>query len=251
MAAALAALLWDVDGTLAETELQGHRRAFNRAFASQGLDWHWDRVTYRRLLAVSGGRERLQAYALERQQPLTTLQMDQLVQTKAHLYRQLVEQGELELRPGVARLIQEAAAAGLAQVIVTTSSRSAVAALAQALLGELADCFAFWICGEDVPRKKPDPAAYRLALQQLGLAARQGLALEDSPQGLAASTGAGLPCLITLAESSEPEAERWSGAAAAVLDGLGDGQQPARVLRGPGCPKGTVDLAYLQQVGRP
>ena len=250
MAAALAALLWDVDGTLAETELQGHRLAYNRAFRDQQLDWHWDEATYRRLLAVSGGRERLQAFGQERDTRLVAGDLEALMTSKARHYRQLVDDGGLTLRPGVARLLEEAAAAGLAQVIVTTSSRQAVEALSQAVLGPLAHRFRFWVCGEDVPRKKPDPAGYRLALTQLGLEPSAALALEDSPQGLAASRGAGLACMLTLAACSEPHPLRWGQSAAAVVDGLGDGTEPVTVLQGPPCPTGRVDLAYLQGLKR-
>jgi hypothetical protein len=170
--------------------------------------------------------------------------------------------GALPLRPGVARLVREAAAAGLDQAIVTTSSRAAVEALCQGMAADLRACFRFWICGEDVSRKKPDPLAYQLAIDRLGTAPARILAIEDSRNGLLAATGAGLACLVTLSASSRHEAEAARAAAPvspergadpfdralAVLDGLGTPDLPAHPHRGPGCPDGQVTLSWLQQV---
>ena len=186
------ALLWDVDGTLAETEDQGHRPAFNQAFRDAGLPWHWDSQLYRRLLAVSGGRERLARFLkdVEGRTPDAEL-LDELVERKQFHYMRLVRQGCCALRPGVSRLLHEAAASGLPQAVVTTSSRRAVEALAEGVLGELRQVFAFWICGEDVAIKKPDPSAYTQAVERMALPASALLAIEDSPQGLAAASAAG------------------------------------------------------------
>ncbi len=249
MAAELTALLWDVDGTLAETELDGHRRAFNRAFADAGLPWHWDVPLYQQLVRISGGRERIAAF-LTQKEGLTPdpLRVEQLQAAKQRHYNALVEQGALRLRPGVERLIRSAAAAGVVQAIVTTSSRPAVQALLDRLLPDHASCFALWVCGEDVDRKKPDPAAYALALTQLDLAPSGAIALEDSGNGVAAATGAGLTTLVTRSGSSATEASEAFAAAAAVLDHLGEPQQPLSVHRGPACPQGLITLSYLQQL---
>ncbi|MEB3200245.1 MAG: HAD-IA family hydrolase [Synechococcaceae cyanobacterium] len=248
MAPRLAALLWDVDGTLAETELDGHRRAFNHAFAAAGLPWRWDADTYCRLLAVSGGRERLGVYLqeVEGQAPAAGL-LEHLVALKQTHYSELVSRGELALRPGVASLIAEAAAAGLPQGIVTTSSRRAVTALARGVLGELAGAFSFWICGEDVPAKKPDPSAYRLGLERLGLqGAAQVLAIEDSGNGLAAAGAAGLPCLVSLSRASAREPRSAFARATAVVESLAVDDGAVRVLQGPPCAAGQVTLSWLE-----
>lgn len=249
MAEGLAALLWDVDGTLAETEGEGHRVAFNRAFADAGLPWHWDPGTYRQLLAVSGGRERLAAYlaGLEAE-PLPPDRLEALWRSKQNHYVQLLAEGRLRLRPGVARLIGEAAAAGLAQAIVTTSARPAVEALFVGLLGDLRQAFAFWVCGDDVAAKKPDPEAYRRALDQLAVVPERVLVLEDSANGLAAATAAGLPCLVTLSSLSLEEPATAFAAARAVIDGLGDGTAPILVRQGPPCARAGVSLSYLQRL---
>lgn len=246
------AILWDVDGTLAETELDGHRRAFNLAFAEEGLPWQWDAATYLPLLRISGGRERMRRFLEQMEQPLSEARIERLQQRKQQHYDRLVRGGGLSLRSGVARLIAAAAAAGLRQAIVTTSGRASVQALAQTTGPELLHAFDFWICGEDVARKKPDPMGYALAIEQLGLDPGSILAIEDSRNGLQAATAAGLPCLVTLSDSS-----RWEGgddgtqgfeSALAVLDGLGEPSRPVRVLRGPSCPEGLVTLAWLHSL---
>jgi|694.fasta_scaffold00865_47 HAD superfamily hydrolase (TIGR01509 family) len=221
--AELAALLWDVDGTLAETEFDGHRPAFNAAFTELGVDWQWDEATYRRLLAVSGGRERICAWAREREgRPPAADLLEALLQRKRHHYGRLLLAGAVTLRPGVVRLIREAADAGLRQVIVTTSGRSAVADLCGGCLAELAGAFAFRICGEDVALKKPHPEAYRQALERLDLPAERALALEDSGNGLAAARGAGVTTLLTLSSLSRGEPAAAHAGAAAVVDSLED-----------------------------
>ena len=249
----LQALLWDVDGTLAETELDGHRRAFNLAFTDEGLPWRWDPATYLRLLAVSGGRERLRAFLRDQEGgPPAPDRIERLQTRKQVHYIQLVRSGAVAFRDGVVRLICEAAEAGLRQVIVTTSSRQAVAALLEAAPDGLAEAFAFWICGEDVERKKPDPEAYRLAATRLGAAPPTLLAIEDSGNGLRAARAAGLPCLVTLSRSSRgefgPEGQGDFAQALALLDGLGEPDCPARALQGPACPQGHVTLSWLQQL---
>jgi HAD superfamily hydrolase (TIGR01509 family) len=242
----LQALLWDVDGTLAETERDGHRLAFNRAFAESGVPLHWDVNHYGELLAISGGRERISA-ALEAAQggPADPGWVAELQSRKQRHYAALVAAGELRLRPGVAELITEASAAGVVQAIVTTSGRPAVTALADHLLAGLAGCFRLWVCGDDVVRKKPDPEAYLSALHQLGLPAEVALALEDSGHGLEAAQRAGVACLITRSHYGGTEPPERLLPARAVVSQLGGG---AAVLRGPACQGQRITLSYLQDL---
>ena len=244
-----AALLWDVDGTLAETELDGHRVAFNCAFQEAGLPWHWDVPTYQRLLGISGGRERIAAYleAMEGQRP-DPARVEALQAAKQRAYNALVAAGALSLRPGVGRLLRSAAEHGLPQAIVTTSSRQAVHRLLDQLLPDHRSCIDLWVCGEDVPRKKPDPAAYLQALERLALPADRVMALEDSGNGVASAVAAGLTVLVTRSSSSAGEPPAAFAAAAAELDHLGEPDQPLRVSRGPACPQGWVTLSYLHQL---
>lgn len=257
MAPALSALLWDVDGTLAETEFEGHRVAFNRSFEAAGLPWRWEPSTYGRLLAVAGGHERITAFLrqVEGRTPERG-RVEELQHRKQAFYAELVQQGGLALRPGVARLVAEAAAAGLRQVIVTTSGRGAVQALLEGAPPALGRAFDFWVCGDDVARKKPDPEAYRLALARLagtgseavGGAASGVLVLEDSPAGLAAATGAGLPCLVCLSAATREEPDGRFSAARAVVESLGEPGNPIVVRRGPPCPAGQVTLSWLERL---
>lgn len=250
--APIRALLWDVDGTLAETELEGHRRAFNRAFAEEGLAWHWDVDTYLRLLRISGGRERMRSFGRDGDQPISDAQIERLQHRKQRHYEQLVRSGAVGLRPGVRRLILETHAAGLPQAIVTTSDRASVQALVEGAAAGLAEAFRFWICGEDVERKKPDPQGYERALVQLGLPPEEVLVIEDSRNGLQAAAAAGLACLVTLSDSSRweagPDGQEGFEAALAVLDSLGEPERPLRQHRGPAAPPEHVTLAWLQRL---
>lgn len=249
MVQGLKALLWDVDGTLAETEFEGHRHGFNLAFKEAGLPWHWDRATYRGLLAVSGGRERLAAYRHQQgEAPWPRERLETLMAAKQRHYVRVVADGRLVLRAGVAALIAEAQAAGITQAIVTTSSRSAVAALLGGMAPGLTEAFAFWVCGEDVVRKKPDPQGYQLALDQLDLCPGAVVVLEDSVAGLAAATAACLTCLVSLSELSRDEPAADFLAAAAVVDSLETPKGPVRVRQGPACDQSRVTLSYVRQL---
>ncbi|MDE8349070.1 MAG: HAD family hydrolase [Acidocella sp.] len=227
----LQALIFDVDGTLAETERDGHRLAFNQAFADFGLDWQWDVATYGALLAVTGGKERMLAYWQQRDpqaaaKPDAPALIAQLHRRKTAHYVRLVESGALMLRPGVARLLDEAEAHGLKLAIATTTTVENVVALLEATLGQgSAARFAAIGAGDIVPRKKPDPGIYLWVLEQLRLEAGDCLAFEDSRAGWSAADGAGLATIVTscayTADESFPEARAW-------LNGLGEPQAPAR-----------------------
>lgn len=199
----LAALLWDVDGTLAETERDGHRVAFNRAFEALGLNWHWDEERYGRLLRVTGGRERLlAAMAEEADAPALAGEREALARElhrlKNRAYAECVRGGAIALRRGIEAMIHEAAARGLRQAIVTTTSRANVdALLGHHLGGGWERGFGAVVCGEDVDRKKPDPQAHRRALDALSLPATSTLAIEDSCAGAHAALAAGVPVLVT------------------------------------------------------
>ena len=199
----LQALLWDVDGTLAETERDGHLLAFNHAFEAMGLPWRWDEARYGELLRVTGGRERILADMAQRPDaPAATGERESLARAlhglKNRQYAALVAEARLPLRPGVAELIQEAREAGLRQAITTTTSRSNVDALLGVHLGpRWQEHFDAVVCGEDVASKKPDPEVFLQALQRLRLDPLETLALEDSPGGVAAARAADVPVVVT------------------------------------------------------
>jgi len=199
----LQALVWDVDGTLAETEHDGHRIAFNQAFADDGLGWHWDEALYRELLATTGGKERMRGWwqrvdPAAAAAPEAAARIARLHARKTAIYVDLVARGAVQLRPGVARLLQAAREAGITLAIATTTSPDNVQALLQATLG--ADSPGWFACigaGDVVPAKKPAPDIYLWVLQRLGLVAEECLALEDSAPGSAAAVAAGLPTVVT------------------------------------------------------
>lgn len=237
----LKALLFDVDGTLADTERLGHRPAYNRAFRKLGLPFRWGPKLYRKLLSQPGGRERLLHY-LKRYRPdlgehagAAASDLEGWVRSvhelKSRYFRRMVRRGAVPLRPGVARLMQEARAAGLRIGIVTSASRATLKPLLRHSLGaELMKEIELFVCGEDVQHKKPAPDLYLKALARLDLPARDCIAIEDSAMGLASATAAGIATVITTNDNTaHEEFER----ALLVLDNLGEPGAPARVLQGP------------------
>jgi HAD superfamily hydrolase (TIGR01509 family) len=200
----LRAILWDVDGTLAETERDGHLPAFNSAFEEMRVPWRWSAERYGELLRVAGGLERL-LHDMESQPSMLALDEDdwralarRIHRLKNERYAELVDGGAVRLRPGVRELFDDCAAQGLRMAVVTTTSRGNVAALLESQLGGgWHRRFATLCCAEDAPVKKPDPQAYLLALERLGIEPREALAIEDSPAGLQAARAAGIACIIT------------------------------------------------------
>ncbi|MBF0250182.1 MAG: HAD-IA family hydrolase [Alphaproteobacteria bacterium] len=195
------ALIFDVDGTLADTE-DAHREAFNDAFAKAGFDWHWDRALYKHLLKVTGGKQRIRFFLEEnRPEVLERADIDELIpalhKSKTGFYVSRLENGQVPLRPGIEALIRECRATGLTFAIATTTTPVNVEALLKANLGE--DALGWFACigdGGVVPVLKPEPDVYTWVLDKLGLDAADTLALEDSRNGLVACQRAGVPCLI-------------------------------------------------------
>ena len=246
----LRALLWDVDGTLAETERDGHRVAFNAAFESQGLRWRWSVARYGELLAVTGGFERLlRDMESQPDAPLPGAERDALARhlhrVKNEHYARIVAEGGINLRDGVRELMDDCADSGVLMAIATTTSRSNVDALLGAHFGAVWQRrFAAVLCAEDAPRKKPDPLVYRMALQALDLAPAQTLAIEDSPAGVQACAAAGVAVIVT---RSAYFAARPVPLALAVGESLGSGRGWSGHAAA-GLPAGTgrVALAQLQ-----
>jgi HAD superfamily hydrolase (TIGR01509 family) len=247
----LKALIFDVDGTLAENEQAGHRVAFNKAFAESGLDWHWDEALYHRLLEVFGGKERMRWYIEEFVEGFDPPEdLDAFIREvharKTKHYVALMASGTIPLRPGVGRLIREAHAAGLTLAIASTTTPENAAALLRANLGEESlDWFDVMACGDVVDEKKPAPDIFLYALEELGLAADECLVLEDSEAGLASARAAGLPVVVTVNPSTE--AQDFSGALL-VVDQLGEADAPFEVLAGDAGDARMVDLALLRRL---
>jgi HAD superfamily hydrolase (TIGR01509 family) len=188
------AVVFDVDGTLAETERDGHRVAFNEAFAAEGVDLHWDVERYRELLAVTGGRERVAAALREQGATDADAVATRVHRTKTELFVDVVRRGQIDPRPGVRDLVDDLHAHGVRVAVATTGRRAWVEPLVAHLLG--ADAVEITVCGDDVAALKPDPEAYLLALRRLGLDAGAVVAVEDSGPGLAAARAAGLVTVV-------------------------------------------------------
>jgi HAD superfamily hydrolase (TIGR01509 family) len=199
---ALEALIFDIDGTLADTE-EGHRCAFNLAFQRFNLGWHWERGEYLGLLRITGGKERLAYYiehsdlsGAEKRRVMARIPDIHLEKTK--FYSSMAADGGIPLRPGIERLIGEAREAGLRLAIASTTTRANIDALLRATLGPngLAG-FSVIACGDEVAHKKPAPDIYQLALRRLERDAAACVAFEDSVNGLRAAVAAGLPTVVT------------------------------------------------------
>jgi HAD superfamily hydrolase (TIGR01509 family) len=241
----LQALIFDVDGTLADTERDGHRLAFNQAFANAGLDWDWSIELYGKLLAVTGGKERMRFY-LDNYRPDVRIDdntIADLHRAKTHYYCQLLEQGAIPLRPGVKRLLRAAKDANLRLAIATTTTMANVEALLKQTLED--DLFEVIGAGDIVPAKKPAPDIYQYVLEQMNLSPDHCLAFEDSENGLISAKQAGLKTVITINDYTQDH--NFDGAQV-VLPHFGEPDLPAQVLQGPSLEKTYLDLADLEKL---
>ena len=245
----LQAVIFDVDGTLAETEREGHRIAFNRAFTEFDLDWDWTPELYGELLSVTGGKERVRLYietrALEhRARPDLDLWIARLYKRKSEIYSERVHSGAITLRAGVARLIGELQQAGIRLAIATTTAPSNIHSLISAnLKKDMLELFEVIGAGDLLISKKPAPDVYQWVLQRLGLPPEACLAIEDSSIGLTAARAARLPTVITV--SSYTADENFDGALS-VLSGLGETDAPAKAITGLPLDGPCVDVAQLR-----
>lgn len=245
----LKAILFDVDGTLAETERDGHRIAFNRAFTEAGLNWSWSVEVYGALLAITGGKERIRHF-IDAYHPTYPEQADEaawiagLHKAKTKHYLRLLTDGAIPLRPGVRRLLDEARAQGIRLAIVTTTTPENVTGLLEATLGaESIDWFEVIAAGDIVPKKKPAGDIYVYTLAQLQLPAEACLAIEDSGNGVLSALEARIPVLVT--DNAYTRNDNFSGALA-VLSDLGEPGQTVRTQFGQTPANGWVDCAYLR-----
>jgi HAD superfamily hydrolase (TIGR01509 family) len=230
------ALIFDCDGVLADTERDGHRVAFNETFAELGLPVQWSVAEYGEKLRIGGGKERMASLLTEQfvtanGLPTTPEGQRELLadwhRRKTQRYTAIVRAGRLPARSGVARVVEEALGSGWRLAVASTSAEPSVRAVLEHVAGAAnARRFAV-LAGDVVPAKKPDPAIYVLALQQLGIAPEEAIVIEDSRNGLLAAVGAGLRCVVTL---SSYTAQEDMSEAVLVVSSLGDAGDPAVVL---------------------
>jgi HAD superfamily hydrolase (TIGR01509 family) len=248
------ALIFDCDGVLADTERDGHRAAFNETFAEAGLPVRWSDEEYGVKLRIGGGKERMASLLTDDFVRANGLPADAEGQKellagwhkrKTAIYKEMVRAGKLPGRPGIARIVDEALAAGWALAVASTSAEESVRAVLEHVVGtETAARFDVF-AGDVVPAKKPDPAIYLLALERMGVAPGDAIVVEDSRNGLLAAVGAGLPCVVTV---SGYTADEDMSEAVLVVSSLGDPGEPARVLanRSAARPGDQVTLADLE-----
>jgi len=242
----LKALIFDVDGTLAETE-ELHRRAFNQAFPAFDLDWNWDQPLYRHLLGVTGGKERISSYMDENgyaaDDPLRA-RIPEMHAAKTKYYTGYVSSGELELRPGVTRLMNEAIDAGIEVSIATTTSVANVKALLETnFSAQIVEAIKIIGAGDMVEKKKPAPDVYNKVVEQLGFAPNECLAFEDSRNGLLSAMAAGIPTLITPGIYTDDH--DFTGAVC-ILSNLGEPDAPYAHISGFGEREPCVSIGMLQ-----
>lgn len=227
------ALIFDCDGVLVDTELDGHRVAFNKAFSEKGLDDQWSAERYGALLSTAGGKERMRRHFDETKWPMEENSRDEFIKElhklKTDIFMGLIQNGELPLRAGVARLVDEAIADNMKLAVCSTSNERAVQGIVDVLLGPDRSRHITVFAGDVVARKKPDPAIYLLARDHLGVDPEQCVVVEDSHIGLSAALGANMKCIITT--SSYTADEDFTGAKKIVSD-LDDGNIKLSDLNG-------------------
>ena len=247
----LTTLLFDVDGTLADTERDGHRPAFNKAFREAGLDWDWSIELYADLLTVTGGKERIR-YFMEKYLPDFSPEEGvaefaaRMHKRKTHFYLEMLQAGEIPLRVGAERLIREARAAGLRLGIATTTTPENVTYLLKATLGE--ESLAWFKCiaaGDIVPKKKPAPDIYNYAMEMMGVLPEECLAFEDSDNGIRSSLAANLKTIVTINDYTR---DHDFSKSVLVLDQFGESDAPFTVLQGDAGKHTCVTVDLLQQV---
>lgn len=243
------AVIFDVDGTLVDSERHGHRVAFNMAFEAFDLPYRWDEEEYGGLLRTTGGQRRIDGYLAaqgvgeeERAELAPALHA-----RKTAITNDLIAAGRIQARPGVVRLLGELTENGTRLAVATTGSRGWVEQVLATSLGGFV--FEVVVTGDEVTARKPDPEAFTLALQRLGLPADAAVGVEDSAEGLESAKGAGLACVVV---ANGYTIDHDLDAADLVLDGFGEPSQPATVLAdraGTGC-SGILDAATLASVWR-
>ncbi len=229
------AIFFDQDGVIIDTERDGHRVSFNDTFREFGFDFEWSVEQYHQLLQVAGGKERMKHYLNTKGfgKPVAPGEVDDLIarmhKRKTAMFIEMIEAGQLPLRPGIHRFLHEAVAAGLRLGVCTTSNEKAAQAIAGGMLKDIP--FEFVLAGDVVEKKKPAPDIYQLGLAKSGLKPEHVFVVEDSRNGVLAGKAAGLRVLATTNVYTEQED---LSPAEIIVSSLGDpGGEMAVLQKGP------------------
>ena len=243
----LSAVFWDIDGTIADTELCGHRVAFNLAFKDFDLNWYWNEGEYIELLKISGGLNRIIHYRNQIQSHITNEYCSKIQSRKRFHYKKLIQSGKIKVRDGVFRLIDELNNSDIQQFIVTTSGRESIEPFLHSTLHSHLKCFSQIITYEDVKKHKPFPDAYKLALDMSNKSKTNCIVIEDSRIGVEAAKAANLNSLMTLAPWAK-NILNISKMANACVDTLGNNHKHSKLIYGKKLTTSYVDLAYLTSI---
>ena len=238
----LEAVYWDLDGTIANTELEAHLPAFNKAFQDLGLDWYWDNNTYINLLKINGGRNRIAFFAKSIDTNINENFVIQIHKKKQEHYLNLINSGLVNLKIGVGRLIKELSSQNIRQFIVTSSSRSQVNVLVNKLFAEN-NPFEFCITSDDVDDLKPHPQPYLKAIKLSGIKIKNSIVFEDSNPGIRSAFSANLPTVCV--KSNIPIVYENDLSIKCIVDSIGDDKHSSKIFKGPKLFKNFIDYEYL------
>ena len=238
----LEGVYWDLDGTIANTELEAHLPAFNLAFNDLNIDWNWDTSKYIQLLRINGGKDRIAYYSKFKNACLSDDLIIKIHEKKQFHYLEIIKKKCVKFKPGVFRLINELHEKKIRQFIVTSSSRIQVALLIEYLFDGF-NPFEFIISSDDVELKKPNPFPYLRAVQLSGIKKNNSIVFEDSNPGLKSSLAANLPTIFV--PSNIPTVLDENMELDCILNSLGDEKNVANVIRGPKLKKPFVDYCFL------
>ena len=243
----LSTVFWDVDGTIADTELYGHRVAFNLAFKYFGLNWYWNENKYIDLLKISGGYKRIIHFRDEIKSEITNEECSRIQSKKRNYYEELIQSGKIKIRDGVLRLIEELGSFNVQQVIVTTSGSESLEPLLNTTLKSYLNFFSNFITYENVSSHKPSPEAYELAIKLSKNHPNTCIAIEDSRIGVDAAKAANLNCLLTL-PTWYSNFNNIPKHATACVDTIGNKNRSSKVIYGKTLNSKIVDFNYLTRI---
>jgi len=238
----LEGVYWDLDGTIANTELEAHLPAFNRSFETLGIGWYWDEKTYIDLLKINGGKNRIEFYAKQENQNFTKEFISKIHFEKQKHYLSLLKDGAVSLKVGVKRLINELKIKEVRQFIVTSSSRIQVTLLVDLLFGD-ENPFEFFISSEDVDSHKPHPLPYLKAMALSGIKTSNSIVFEDSIPGVKSSLSAKIPTICV--KSNIPTYFDKDMPLKCLINSIGDDKNNTKIITGPLLKGKYINYEYL------